>query len=60
MEDYYKKMEIAMIRVNVEEDRETTMVRFIGGVKKEITYVVELQHYVEMEDLLHKSIQVGR
>ena len=60
VEDYYKEMEIAMIRANVEEDRETTMARFIGGLKKEITDVVELQCYMEMEDLLHKSIQVER
>ena len=60
VEDYYKEMEIAMIRANVEEDREATMARFIGGLKKEITDVVELQHYVEMEDLLHKAIQVER
>ena len=52
VEDYYNEMEIAMIRTNVEEDRETTMARFIGGLKKEITDVVELQHYMEMEDLL--------
>ena len=56
VEDYYKEMEIAMIRANVEEDREATMARFIGGLKKEIADVVELQHYVEMEDLLHKAI----
>ena len=60
VEDYYKEMEIAMIRANVEEDREATMARFIGGLKKEITNAVELQHYVEMEDLLHKSIQTER
>src|SRR5215470_9822718 len=53
-------MEIAMMRANVEEDREATMARFIGGLKKEIADVVELQHYVEMEDLLHKAIQVER
>ena len=29
VEDYYKEMEIAMIRANVEEDREATMVIFI-------------------------------
>ena len=40
----------------VEEDCEATMARFIGALKKEIVNVVELQHYVEMEDLLHKSI----
>ncbi|RDX84898.1 hypothetical protein CR513_33980, partial [Mucuna pruriens] len=60
VEDYYKEMEIAMIRANVEEDREATMARFIGGLKKEIADVVELQHYMEIEDLLHKAIQVER
>ncbi|XP_038973002.1 uncharacterized protein LOC120105029 [Phoenix dactylifera] len=60
VEDYYKEMEIAMIRANVEEDREATMARFIGGLKKEIADVVELQHYIEMKDLLHKAILVER
>ncbi|RDY08089.1 Retrovirus-related Pol polyprotein from transposon 17.6, partial [Mucuna pruriens] len=60
VEDYYKEMEITMIRANVEEDRETTMARFIRGLKKEITDVVELQHYMEIEDLLQKAIQVER
>ena len=41
VEDYYKEMEIAMIRANVEEDREATMTRFIGGLMKEIANVVE-------------------
>ena len=50
VEGYYKNMEIAMIRVNIEEDREATMARFIGGLTKEITYVVELQHYVETKE----------
>ena len=36
VEDYYKEMEIVMIRA----DHETTMARFIGGLKKEIIDVV--------------------
>ncbi|RDX61993.1 hypothetical protein CR513_59724, partial [Mucuna pruriens] len=36
------------------------MARFIGGLKKEIANMVELQHYMEIEDLLHKAIQVER
>ena len=60
VEDYYKEMEIAMIRADVEEDREATMARFIGGLNKEIADVVELQHYVEMEELLYKAIKVER
>ncbi|RDX80810.1 hypothetical protein CR513_38595, partial [Mucuna pruriens] len=53
-------MEIAMIIANVEEYNEETMARFIRGLKKEIANVVELQHYMEIEDLLHKAIQVER
>ena len=30
VENYYKEMEIAKIRANVEEDREATMAKFIG------------------------------
>ena len=60
VEDYYKEMEIAMIRANIEEDREVTMARFISGLNKEIADVVDLQHYVEMEELLHKAIKVEK
>ncbi|RDX91862.1 Retrovirus-related Pol polyprotein from transposon 17.6, partial [Mucuna pruriens] len=58
--NYYKEMKIAMTRVNVNEDREVTMARFIGGLKKEIVDVVKLQLYMEIEDLLYKAIQVER
>ncbi|RDY08476.1 hypothetical protein CR513_07286, partial [Mucuna pruriens] len=56
VQNYYKEMKIAMTRVNVKEDCEVTMARFIGGLKKEIVDV----HYMEIEDLLHKAILVER
>jgi hypothetical protein len=51
VEDYYKEMEITMIRANVEEDREATMARFLLGLNREIHDKVEMQHYVELEDI---------
>ena len=30
---YFKEMELVMIQVNVEEDRETTMARFMNDLK---------------------------
>ncbi|RDY01374.1 hypothetical protein CR513_15307, partial [Mucuna pruriens] len=48
VEDYCKEMEIVMIRANMEENREATMAKFIGGLKKEIIDVVELQHYMDI------------
>ncbi|RDY03822.1 hypothetical protein CR513_12534, partial [Mucuna pruriens] len=60
VQNYYEEMKVAMTRVNVKEDRGVTMARFIGGLKKELIDVVELQHYMEIEDLLHKEIQVEK
>jgi hypothetical protein len=55
VEDYYKEMEIAMIHANVEEDREA---RFLLGLNREINDKVEMQHYVELEDMVHMAIKV--
>ena len=60
VEDYYQEMEVAMIRANVVEDREATLTRFLNGLNREIALVVELQPYVEMEDLLHLAIKVEK
>ena len=60
MDDYHKEIEIAMIRANVEEDREATIARFLNGLNQDIANVVELQHYVELEDMVHMAIKVER
>ncbi|RVW23861.1 Transposon Ty3-G Gag-Pol polyprotein [Vitis vinifera] len=39
VDDYHKEMEIAMIRANVEEDREATMSRFLNGLNRDIANV---------------------
>ena len=60
VEDYHKEMEVAMIRANVEEDREVTMARFLNGLNRDIANVVELQHYVVLEDMVHMAMKVER
>ncbi|XP_040955925.1 uncharacterized protein, partial [Gossypium hirsutum] len=60
VEDYYKEMEIAMIRADIEEDREATMVRFLAGLNRDIANIVELQHYVEVMDMVHMAIKVEK
>lgn len=42
----------------MEEDREATMARFLVGLNRDIANVVELQHYVELEDMVHMAIKV--
>ncbi|KAL4312258.1 hypothetical protein GQ457_01G018050 [Hibiscus cannabinus] len=57
VKDYYKDMEIAMICANVEEDRKATMARFLAGLNCDIVEKVELQNYVEIEDMIHMAIK---
>src|SRR5262249_53365054 len=60
VEEYYKEMEIAMIRASVQEDREATMARFLSGLNVDIANVVELHPYVEINDMVHMAIKVER
>ncbi|XP_058784476.1 uncharacterized protein LOC131659281 [Vicia villosa] len=56
--EYYTEMEVAKIKANVEEDNEATMARFLHGLNRDISDMVELHHYVEVDDLVHQAIQV--
>ncbi|KAA3488287.1 Transposon Ty3-I Gag-Pol polyprotein [Gossypium australe] len=58
VEDYYKEMEVAMIRVDVQEDQEATMAQFFVSLNHEIGNIVELQHYVEIADMVHMAIKL--
>jgi len=58
VEEYQKEFEVAMIRANVNEDEEVTMSRFLNGLNRDITNVVELQSYVDLDELVHLAIKV--
>ena len=58
MEDYYKEMEMLMIRLSMNEEKEATMARFLGGLNKEINNQLELQQYVELEEMWHVAIRL--
>jgi hypothetical protein len=58
VEEYHKELEMVMIKVNVNEDEEATMSRFLNGLNRDITTVVELQSYVDLEELVHLAIKV--
>ncbi|GKU88758.1 hypothetical protein SLEP1_g2985 [Rubroshorea leprosula] len=57
IKDYHKEMEITMVRANVEKDRQATMARFLHGLNRDIANVVKLQHYVELEDMVHLAMK---
>jgi hypothetical protein len=60
VEEYYKELEVVMIRANVIEDEEVTMSRFWNGLNKDIVNVLELQPYIDVKDLVHLAIKVEK
>ncbi|XP_052888020.1 uncharacterized protein LOC108468222 [Gossypium arboreum] len=59
VEDYYKEMEIAMIR-RMSKKIPKQRWRDSGGLNRDIANVVELQHYIEVVDMVHMAIKVER
>ncbi|XP_052621730.1 uncharacterized protein LOC128127310 [Lactuca sativa] len=60
VDDYFKEMEVMMVRANIEEDPEATMARFLNGLNLEIRDRVEMQHYVEIEDMVHMAVKIEK
>jgi hypothetical protein len=58
VEDYYKKIEVIMIWVNVMKDIKATIARFMNGLNHDIENVVELQNYMELENVMHMATKV--
>lgn len=58
IEEYFQEMKLLMIRADISEAREATMARFLGGLNRDIQDRIEMEHYVELEEMLHKAILV--
>ena len=53
-------METLITRADLEEDRETTMARFLASLNKDIANLIDLQHYIEIEELVHIAIKMEK
>ena len=60
VEEYYKEMEIAMIRANVTEDDEQTMARFLNGLNHPIKKIADFQPYSNLIELVHQATKAER
>jgi hypothetical protein len=53
-------MKLSMIRANVEKYMEVIMVRLMNGFNHDITHIVKLHHYVELEMMVHMAAKVEK
>lgn len=58
MDEYSKKMEIAIVQVNVTDDREAIITRFLNRLNRDIMNVVELQYYMKLEHMVYMITNV--
>jgi hypothetical protein len=57
VEEYYKEMEKAIIRTNINEREEQSMARFMLGLHRNIQRIVEFQPYQNLDELVHQLQQ---
>jgi hypothetical protein len=60
VEEYFKEMELTMMRLKLEEKQEQTMARFFNGLNFPIMRIVEFLPYTTLRDLLHKATRAKR
>lgn len=55
MDEYYKEMELLLVRARIHEDDESKMARFLHGLNNEISYFVEMFPYNTLQDILEQA-----
>jgi len=58
VDEYYKDLETTLNKINMHENEESKIVRFVSGLRREIQHVVELYVYSSLEKLVHLAIKV--
>lgn len=57
-DEYYKKLELAIIWANIDEDKETTMDRFLHGLNRVIAGAVSSHYYEDLDDVIQYALKV--
>ena len=55
-----EEFELLLIRCELMEPQEQTIARFLGGLRKDIANVVELQPYIFLEEVIKLATRVER
>ncbi|KAK1602024.1 hypothetical protein QYE76_027129 [Lolium multiflorum] len=55
VEEFFKEMELTMMRANIQESENQTIARFFNGLNYPIKRIVEFQQYSNMVELVHQA-----
>jgi hypothetical protein len=60
VDEYYKEMELLLVRARIRENPKLKMTRFLGGLNEEISSFVEMFPYHTLQDLIDQAIRTER
>ncbi|KAK1681172.1 hypothetical protein QYE76_042020 [Lolium multiflorum] len=60
VEEFFKEMELTMMRANIQESENQTIARFFNGLNYPIKRIVEFQPYSNMVELVHQASKAER
>ena len=58
VDKYFKDLKVTLTKINIRENEESKIARFLSGLRREIQNVVELYEYTSLEKLVHLAIKV--
>ena len=60
VDEYYKEMELLLVRARIREDPEQKMTRFLSGLNEEIASFVKMFPYHTLQDLVDQAMHTKR
>ena len=60
VQEYYQELQKGMLRCGVVEDQEDQIVRFYGGLRRDIHDIVDYKEYHSIQRLFHLSLEQNR
>jgi hypothetical protein len=60
VDEYFKEMELLLIRSDIREDEGSGMARFLHGLNDDISSFVEMFPYQTLQDLVDQAMHTGR
>jgi len=58
VDEYFKDLETTLTKIDMHENEESKITRFVSGLRREIQDVIELYEYSPLEKLVHLAIKV--
>ena len=58
VDEYFKDLETTLTKINMHDNEEPKIARFVSGLRREIQDIVELYEYSSLKKLVHLAITV--